>query len=253
MALITTAYAKQTFKNASKYYTSNEIQELNTGNKVDGDLKSFIRKTVNKGFHGLGYKRGSKPALFGSVDLQRDEQGYYIQDVYCNKLIRNNVGPRKTPNNNVMNVEHTWPQSKGASREPFRGDLHHLFPTDSRANSTRGNHPFGEIYNPEDATSTCSSSQKGKIINPVTKKSTSTHGFQPPAEHRGNVARALFYSSIFYNHKITALEEFYLKKWHNEDPVDQDEIDRNNEVESFQGNRNPFIDYPALIERIQDL
>lgn len=253
MAFMTTTLAVQNERSASRYYSPNAIAELTTGNKVNKDLRSFIRKTVNKSFRGLGYKRGSKPALFGSIDLKKDDKGYYIKDVYCNRLVRNGAGPRKRPNNNDMNVEHTWPQSKGAKSEPFRGDLHHLFPTDSRANSTRGNYPLGEIHNPEDATESCSSSQKGKLMHPVTKKSTSVRGFQPPEGHRGNAARAMFYSAIFYNKKISAMEEFYLRKWHNEDPVDEEEMERNNNVEKFQGNRNPFIDYPSLVDRIEDL
>ena len=43
-----------------------------------------------------------------------------------------------------MNTEHTWPQSKGATGAA-KSDLHHLFPTDSKANSIRGNHPFGIV------------------------------------------------------------------------------------------------------------
>ena len=41
-----------------------------------------------------------------------------------------------------------------------------------------------------------------------------------------------------------------LLKWHRQDPVSQKEIDRNNAVYSFQGNRNPFIDYPNMVEYI---
>ena len=37
-------------------------------------------------------------------------------------------------------------------------------------------------------------------------------------------------------------------KWHRQDPVSQKEIDRNNGIQSVQGNRNPFIDYPYLAE-----
>ena len=33
-----------------------------------------------------------------------------------------------------------------------------------------------------------------------------------------------------------------LLKWNDLDPVDQLEINRNNEVYKIQGNRNPFID-----------
>lgn len=252
LLLLSTLCLFQVSTNAdyNSFYEANEITELDQGSKSDRQLVDFLKKVEGKHFRGLGYKKGSKPALFRTVDLKRDESGYYIKDVYCN-IINRNVGPRKSPNNNVMNVEHTWPQSKGAKREPFRGDLHHLFPTDSRANSTRGNYPFGEVSG-YDATSQCTSSQQGRIIDPATGKVTGQRGFQPPPEHRGNVARALFYAATFYGHKITPLEEYYLKKWHNEDPADEDEKARNDAIESLQGNRNPFIDFPGLVERISD-
>ena len=39
-----------------------------------------------------------------------------------------------------------------------------------------------------------------------------------------------------------------LLKWHSEDPVSLKEVRRNEEVYKIQGNRNPYIDYPDLIE-----
>jgi len=48
-------------------------------------------------------------------------------------------------------------------------------------------------------------------------------------------------------------EEWFLNmiiEWHNDDPVSQREIDRNNEVYAIQGNRNPFIDYPDFVDAI---
>lgn len=37
-----------------------------------------------------------------------------------------------------------------------------------------------------------------------------------------------------------------LLKWNAEDPISVLEIQRNNEIEAAQGNRNPFIDNPYL-------
>jgi hypothetical protein len=41
-----------------------------------------------------------------------------------------------------------------------------------------------------------------------------------------------------------------LLKWHRQDPVSLKEVRRNEEVSKIQGNRNPFIDYPQLVEYV---
>jgi endonuclease I len=41
-----------------------------------------------------------------------------------------------------------------------------------------------------------------------------------------------------------------LLRWHEEDPVSEWEILRNQTVYGFQGNRNPFIDMPDLVSLI---
>jgi hypothetical protein len=251
-ALVTliTLWCVQTL--AGNYYDSQTVRQFTLGRATDGSLLDIVKRAAGRNFRALGYKRGSKPALFGEIELERDASGYFIKDVYCGFIIRDRVGPRRQPKNNVMNTEHTWPQSKGSKREPARGDLHHLFPSDSRANSARGNHPFGEVVEPEDATRHCSLSQRGDILDPQTGKSSGRFGFQPPREHRGNVARAMFYVSARYGYRIGRLEEYWLRKWHLDDPVDAKELARNDAVEKAQGNRNPFVDYPELTERISD-
>lgn len=243
--------SSQTNNNINSYYEIHEVSELINGDLDGHDLMDFVADVSHKSFRPLGYKRGTKPALFGDIDLEKDEKGYFVKDVYCNFKIRSNVGPRRIPTNNIMNTEHTWPQSKGSKREPFRGDLHHLFPTDSRANSTRGNYPFGEVEG-RYAASNCTASMTGHLIDPATGRKTGHRGYQPPVEHRGNVARAMFYASSFYGYSISSIEEHYLKKWHIEDPADAKEIERNDEIQAAQGNRNPYIDFPDLVERIGD-
>ncbi len=42
----------------------------------------------------------------------------------------------------------------------------------------------------------------------------------------------------------------FLLQWHRNDPVSEKEIDRNQAVYGEQKNRNPFIDYPDLVEYI---
>ena len=96
--------------------------------------------------------------------------------------------------------------------------------------------------------------------------------FEPIDEFKGDLARAYFYMATRYQDKIanwesnstysnavlngTSNQVFetwmlnVLKKWHNDDPVSQKEIDRNNAAESYQGNRNPFVDYPEFVSQI---
>ena len=76
--------------------------------------------------------------------------------------------------------------------------------------------------------------------------------FEPPQRHKGNVARALFYFSVRYRLAISATQEAHLRAWHRKDPVDESEKNRNDLVQEIQGNRNPFIDFPHLVDSIDD-
>lgn len=200
----------------------------------------------------LGYK-SARRHMFGNSDLghlKKEGNTYYFVDVYCHKKFSTSrdtgtVGPMSIPNSNVVNCEHTWPQSKFTRFQSGfqKSDLNHLFPTDSRANSTRGNHNFGEVSNGREPGINCSASSFGK----------SRRLFQPPTRHQGNVARAMFYFAVRYNGKIANDMERILKKWHLEDPVDDAERSRNEGVYKVQKNRNPFIDYPELVDFIGNL
>lgn len=195
----------------------------------------------------LGYK-GARKVLFGKLHLEKDDEGYFIKDVYCNKEIRSRntrMGPGTIPNENVINCEHTWPQSKFTGRFPKemqKSDLHHLYPTDSHANSVRGNYPFEDLdkYGTSVDEDDCTSSK------------SSGNSFEPPTEHKGNVARALFYFSIRYQIQIAPTQEATLRRWHQEDPVDAEEMERNEGVYTVQKNRNPFVDMPQLVDQISN-
>ncbi len=69
---------------------------------------------------------------------------------------------------------------------------------------------------------------------------------------RGDIARAYFYMSRQYKFAITEDLEDRLRTWHLEDPPDKWEEERNFLIEMVQGNRNPFIDHPELVERVKD-
>jgi len=207
-----------------------------------------MKKLVLEGHKALTSYTNARKHIMQKLHLGNDTWGYYVKDVYCNERVRQKVGPKKMPSHTVINVEHTWPQSrfnKSKSKSVQKADLHHLFPTDSVANSTRGNHKFGDVRYGS-SVGNCNDSKFGQIT------SGDELVFQPPREHRGNVARALFYFSIRYDIDIPDYEEEMLMKWHRQDPVDAFERSRNEAISKIQGNRNPFIDRPYNAQLISD-
>ncbi len=176
----------------------------------------------------------ARALMYGFVD---NEDGS-VECVYTGREV-----PVSAIKEGGMNAEHTLPQSRGARELPAKSDLHHLFPTDSVANNERAAHPFGvvvkELWREGDAKLGLDAS--GQKV------------FEPPDEHKGNVARALFYMAAVYGVALPEAEERVLRAWHGDDPVDDDERRRNDAVSTLQGNRNPFIDHDGLIERIDDI
>lgn len=209
-----------------------------------------LHKLSKKNHRPMESYRNARKSILQQLHLKKDNRGYFVKDVYCEKNFRKNVGPHTMPNHSELNIEHTWPQSRFSSRFPRnvqKVDLHHLFPSDSRSNSSRGNFHFSQFGSGgRSVFDGCETSKMGKI------NETGADGFEPPREHKGNVARALFYFAIRYHIRIPEYEEFFLRQWHLIDPVDSSEELRNDEIEAIQGNRNPFIDEPELIDLIND-
>jgi endonuclease I len=128
-----------------------------------------------------------------------------------------------------------------------KSDIHHLYATDSKANSTRGNFDYADVTENISLGSDCMPSKSGPSTIDGGK-----NFFEPPLAHKGNAARAIFYFAIRYKLPITQNQEEFLKKWNDLDPVDADEMYRNDEIEKAQGNRNPFIDFPTLAHDIEN-
>jgi endonuclease I len=146
-----------------------------------------------------------------------------------------------------MNVEHVWPQSFFDKRLPMRSDLHHLMATFIHPNGVRGNLPFGEVRGRGDY-SNDAGAKRGQGV------------FEPPDAAKGRVARALLYfytryydrnisngafGDSFWNSKLEMI-----LRWNKQFPPTAWERSRNDLVEKFQGNRNPFVDDPSLADRI---
>jgi hypothetical protein len=145
-----------------------------------------------------------------------------------------------------INAEHIWPQGYFAKRLPMVADLHHLAPTFVTPNGRRANFKFGPVSN-----YTYRTSAGSKMGN---------YTFEPADAVKGNVARAMLYfivryydrdirQGMNYNEFWTSRVQLFLD-WNRQDPPDAAEKRRNDLVEQFQGNRNPFIDDHTLADRI---
>lgn len=168
-------------------------------------------------------------------------------------------------NGAVLTREHTWPQSwmpsnmgnpnwpnaPGGSKElPEYNDLHNLFPAhQANANGRRSNNPFDEVI-----TATYTSPTGLGVVG---RDSVNRIAYEPRPEQKGDIARALFYMATCYhginglNWSIPSQQSIeLLKQWHQMDPPDDFEIARNEFVAQTQGNRNPFIDFPIWVNRI---
>ena len=158
------------------------------------------------------------------------------------------------------NREHLWAQSWTNNDGTEKTDLHHVYPTDGWVNNKRGNYAFGEVNNAS------WTSQNGSKLGSNTVSGYSGTVFEPIDEYKGDIARAMMYVSVRYYQEdgswgtsdmttksvIKDWAMTMLLRWHEEDPVDAKEINRNNAVYNIQRNRNPFVDYPEFANKIWD-
>lgn len=173
----------------------------------------------------------------------------------------------------IYNREHAFCQSwMGVSNydypyAPCRSDLHHIYPVDSRMNSTRNNNPYS-IVNGPDATVYENGSKLGNnsYFCSIDSVDNSQNAFEPIDEYKGDIARSLLYMGVRYLYEDDHFTSSYgmniksqlrpwalelMRTWHRNDPVSQKEINRNDAIYyNIQGNRNPFIDHPELVELI---
>ena len=157
------------------------------------------------------------------------------------------------------NREHTWPKSHGFPDEQDTAytDVHHLRPCDATINTSRSNKDFNNVEH-------VAENEEGESPNTY----TTSDFWEPTEEVKGDLARTMFYMATRYNSESLDLELvnrishsgdpelgvlFTLLQWHENDPVNQAEIDRNDGAYEYQGNRNPFIDNPSWIASIWGL
>lgn len=223
---------------------------------ADRDLKNALHRLIYNHTEVKSYS--ALPEYFRTTDRYPGTD--YWWDMYSDMQ----VDMYKYTFGTYMNREHCFPKSwwGGSQSTPAYVDLFHLYPSEAAANQAKSNHPLGEVV-----TTT--------FDNGVVKVGYATTGqgggssrvFEPNEEYIGDFARTYFYVVTCYQNLTWDRKNMYmleqndyptlkpwaidlLLKWHRADPVSEKEENRNDAVYGFQGNRNPFIDHPELVEYI---
>ncbi len=223
-------------KYSNTYYNASE-------NLSEENLKTALHTITGIGYDTLGYNI-ARDSMFMWLDNKRTNgQGATqntLESIYTGALAVGYVSRSDCQTTFNFNTEHTFPQSFFSSLDPMVSDLHHLFPTDDASNNYRSNNPFGEVVSP-------TWSSGGSI--------GTTSLFEPRDIQKGATARAMLYFVMRYqnyNNFLTS-QESVLRTWHQNFPPNQIEKKRNDDINLIQHNRNPFVDYPQFIERINSI
>lgn len=160
----------------------------------------------------------------------------------------------------AWNREHVWANSHGFPASGYHAytDGHHLFAADKSVNADRANDDFAYGGTPNPECTAC-------------KEDAALETWEAPDVVKGDIARAMFYMAVRYEgasgadggtpdlelvDRLTNSGEPYfgdlcdLLVWHQGDPVSAAERQRNGVIQSWQGNRNPFVDHPEYVLRI---
>lgn len=158
----------------------------------------------------------------------------------------------------AWNREHLWCQSFFGNDSKIMSDVFNLRPADDQVNSTRGNLPYDVTTAP------------GSRLSTAPGSSYDSDSWEPRDSEKGAVARTLFYMAVAYDgtsgsvstKKLTLAETANLSTltfgklstllaWNRKYPVTEDERRRNQLIyNSFQRNRNPFIDDRYWVDQI---
>lgn len=259
----------QSSSSLSSLTPSSDLPSIATYYKnVNFDLTGASLKTelFNKisNHKSLGYSGVTGIAVYSKTDVREDGK---IWDIYSNTT---SFSPSTSYGNyskegDSYNKEHIIPQSIFSKKEPMRSDVFHLYPTDGYVNNRRSNYPHAEV-----GTVDYSSNNSFTLVGTSATSGVSGSVCEVNDLYKGDIARTYFYFVTAYQDKLSSFKTYaafsnnsypslskwainlYLK-WAKEDPVSEKEIKRNEAIYQLQGNRNPFIDYPELAQRVWNI
>lgn len=246
------------------YY--NNAQNL-AGDELRQTLHVIIRNHTRKSYDQLW-------SLFLLTDQKTNGK---VWDIYSDRplpseppyefnFFDNQCAVSGQPEGTCYNREHSFPRSwwGGGTLESdtMYTDMFHTHPVDSWVNSHRSNYPYGLVEGPA---TTMNGGKRGANVFSFDGEVFEGTVFEPIDAYKGDLARNYFYMLTRYKSRISDWsgntpmlgdDDFapwaaaMLLQWHEQDPVSQKEVDRNNAIYNLQGNRNPFIDHPEFVNLI---
>ena len=249
------------------------------------DLKNQLHTIIRKGYQPLSYTKSNKQNYDTNIDADHSKYDFEYLDVIYSK---NHTF--KTDTNKGWQREHAWCASlmcgsTTSNAVAFKGratDFHNLFAANASGNQSRGNKNYGYANAISESYTTQFSSDNGK--DGYTYDETI---FEPGDIDKGRLARAIFYMATMYkdaeqdtsnniNMKgLTIVEDpvtyiagndckfaignlSELLEWNKNVQVDYLEMQHNISVYTStnnpdgiaQGNRNPYVDYPGLVDYV---
>lgn len=250
----------------------NEYYSQINSSATDDDLKTQLQNLINP--HTV-FSYDDIWSAFPTIDIYLpnypcDADLTQIPDVYSSNcwvtekdLPEDGECGNYQKEGDCFNREHLWPKSwfgGFSAGENAQTDLFELWPSDGYVNGLRGNLPFGDVIESTVYYTSTNGCRMGTCTN------YSGNCFEPASYLKGDFARSYFYLSTAYWNKWSCCDtdgvnrsdikpwmESILRQWHANDAVDPTEVNRNNVIYSdWQGNRNPFIDYPEWVDQIGD-
>lgn len=245
---------------------SQSASYYNTATGTGYTLKTQLYNIIN-GHTDKGY--GALWTFYQTADERADG---FVWDIYadCDLIFGTNQdnGSGGGTECDKYNREHTFPKSWFNDASPMHNDGVMVMPTDKKVNNVRSNFPYGEVSSASYTSGNMSQLGSSSISIPGYSGSV----FEPTDEYKGDIARIFFYMATRYENIIAGWEnnstssdamldgtsdKVYedwviemMLAWHLGDNISTKEENRNDDIETFQGNRNPFVDHPEWVSEI---
>ena len=253
---------------------------------TDGeDLKNQLNAIIRNGYTPISYTKSNKQNYDTNIHADHSKYDFEYLDVIYSKN-----DTFKTDTNKGWQREHAWCASLMCGSTTgnainYKGratDFHNLFAANASGNQSRGNKNYGYANVVDTYYTTAYSTDNGKDGYTYDE-----FIFEPGDIDKGRLARAIFYMATMYkdaekdtanniNMKgLTIVEDpvsyvagdncafaignlSELLEWNNNVPVDYLEMqhnisvytDANNPDGVAQGNRNPYVDFPGLVDYV---